>query len=428
MSAPSANLVAKRKELEEKRTGLANVFKVAGEAGEGEGGLDFQNADVLEMLGASGSMDAVEKVRARKKEIEDLFDEATQLAELEGYRDDLGQMAGDIQRIPEEPRHPDPSRAGLPTLSLGDQVVNHEGFAEYLQNKGTRVIDLEGSYGLRELKATLFQTSAGWAPEDLRTGKLVDEVTRPIQILDIIPQGQTGMSTVLYMEETTRTQSAAEAAEGAAYAEDAFVVAEQSSEVRKIASHIPVTDEQLDDVPMVRGYLNQRLTFGLRQRLDNQIIKGDGTAPNLEGIENVTGIQTQAKGADPVPDAIYKTLTKVRVTGRAFPSHVLMHQNDWQGIRLLRTADGIYIWGSPADAGVERIWGLPVVQSDVLSEGTGVVGDFNNFCVLVERRGVEVTLGYIGDQFKQGKITIRADLRVAFVTYRGAAFATVTGI
>ena len=380
------------------------------------------------MLGASGSMDAVEKVRARKKEIEDLFDEATELAELEGYRDDLGQMAGDIERIPEAPRHPDPARAGSQRLSLGDMVVKHEGFADYLENHTpNRVLELH-NYGLRELKATLFQTSAGWDPEDIRTGKLVDEVTRPIQILDIIPAGQTSMSTVLYMEETTRTQSAAEAAEGAAYAEDAFVVAEQSSEVRKIASHIPATDEQLDDVPMVRGYLNQRLVFGLRQRLDNQVIQGDGTAPNLEGILNATGIQTQAKGTDPVPDAVYKALTKVRVTGRAFPSHVLMHQNDWQGIRLLRTADGIYIWGSPADAGVERIWGLPVVQSDVLSEGTGLVGDFPNFCVLAERRGVEVTLGYIGDQFKEGKITIRADMRTAFVIYRAAAYCTVTSI
>ncbi len=424
MSAPSANLVAKRKELDEKRTGLANVFKAA----ETPDGLDFTATPVLEMLGASGSMDAVEKVRGCKKEIEDLFDSAAEMAELEGYREDLGSMKGDLERVPEEPRHADPARAGRPTLSLGDQIVAHEGFEAYKASKAPTSLDLHGSYGLREIKATLFQTSAGWAPEDLRTGKLVDEVTRPIQILDIIPVGQTGMSTVLYMEETTATFNAAEAAEGAAYGEDAFVVAEQSSEVRKIASHIPITDEQLEDVPMVRGYLNQRLTFGLRQRLDNQIIKGNGTAPNLEGIENVTGIQTQAKGADPVPDAIYKALTKVRVTGRAFPSHVLMHQNDWQGIRLLRTADGIYIWGSPAEAGVERIWGLPVVQSDVLSEGTGIVGDFNNFCVLVERRGVEVTLGYIGDQFKQGKITIRADLRVAFVTYRGAAFATVTGI
>jgi hypothetical protein len=39
------------------------------------------------------------------------------------------------------------------------------------------------------------------------------------------------------------------------------------------------------------------LGFGVNQRLDNQIINGDGNAPNLTGIVNKSGIQTQAKRA-----------------------------------------------------------------------------------------------------------------------------------
>lgn len=52
------------------------------------------------------------------------------------------------------------------------------------------------------LKAT-FLTTAGWAPETIRTGRLVEDAQRPIQVIDIIPAGNTSQSAVVYMEETT---------------------------------------------------------------------------------------------------------------------------------------------------------------------------------------------------------------------------------
>jgi hypothetical protein len=276
---------------------------------------------------------------------------------------------------------------------------------------------------------TLMSTTAGWAPESLRLPGFVEGVTRPIQLLDIIPMFRTGFEQVVYMEETTRVHAAAERAEGAAYAESQFAFTERTSPVRKITDSLPVTDEQLEDVAQVQSYINGRLTFGLRQRLDGQTLVGDATGANLRGIKNVVGIQTQAKGADPVPDAFYKAMTKIRLTGRAIPTHHLMHPEDWQGVRLLRTADGVYIWGSPSEAGPERLWGLPVVQEDADAQGTGYVGSFQPAWLgLYERRGVDIQIGYVGTQFTEGKRTVRGDMRFAFVVTRPAAFCEVTGL
>lgn len=276
---------------------------------------------------------------------------------------------------------------------------------------------------------TLMTTTAGWAPEATRSGLVVESAQRPVQVTDLIPVIPTGQSAYTFMEETTFTNNAAEAAEGGTYGEAALVLTEQSSTVRKVAVWLPVTDEQLEDEEGAAAYVNQRLPFMVRQRLDSQILVGNGTAPNLRGVNNVVGIQTQAKGADPVPDAVYKAMTLVEVTGRANPNAVVIHPTDWQDVRLLRTADGIYIWGNPSEAGPEFIWGLRVVKSDAQTLNTAVVGDWANYSLLAVRRGIEVqTTNSHGTFFIEGKQAIRADMRAALVFTRPAAFCTVTGI
>ncbi len=276
---------------------------------------------------------------------------------------------------------------------------------------------------------TLMTTAAGWTPEVDRTGRIVPFATRPLQVADLIPQNETTQTAIQYMEETTFTNAAAEILEGGTYPEAALALTERSALVRKIAVFLPVTDEQLEDEPQVRGYIDNRLPFMVRQRLDAQILTGNGTAPNLMGILNVVGIQTQAKGTDPTPDAIYKAIVKVEVTGQAIANGVVMHPNDWQDIRLLRTADGIYIWGNPSDAGPERIWGLQVVRAQAETENTALVGDFANFSELAIRRGVDVQVSNShSTYFVEGKQAIRADMRAALVIYRPTAFCTVTGI
>lgn len=279
-----------------------------------------------------------------------------------------------------------------------------------------------------ELK-TLFETGAGWAPESTRTGRVVDIATRPVQVTDLFPLESTSQAAHVYMEETTFTNAAAEVAEAGAYAEATLALTERSEPVRKIAVYLSVTDEQLEDESNARPYVNRRLPFMLRQRLDSQLLVGDGTAPNLSGILDRSGIQTQALGADVVADAIYKAMTLVKVTGRANPDAVIMHPNDWQAVRLLRTTDGLYIWGNPTEAGTPRVWGLPVVVADAITEGTALVGDFTNFSALVTRRGIDVQVTNAhSDYFIKGKQAIRADLRAALAVYRPAAFCQVTGV
>ena len=424
-------LVALRKELEEVAGQVSTAYELAGED------YNFGSKEVLDHLGAADSADATSKVRDANKRMNDLGDEIKPLAELEKGKiqaenfltaTGLAAGTGDINN--------GMIHAGKPRMPklIGDVILSHDAFKERARGEsvGFEIPD----YGLaelmafhsREVMAADFLTTAGWDPFDPRIARVIPAATRPIQVLDIIPMGNTGASTVKYMRETTRTHVGAERAEGAVYAESAFVLTEQSDEVRTIGEAVPVSDEQLEDVAAARSYLNMRLAFGVRQRLDRQVIVGNGTAPNLSGITDRTGIQTQAIGSDTAEQAIYKAMTKVDLVGRAMVDFVVLHHNDWQDIRLRVTTDGEYIWGSPAMQGPETIFGKPVVKSDSLTENTGLVGDFTAFCMIFERRGVMVQAGYNTDDFSKGMQTIRAGLRAAFSVFRPTAFCTVTGI
>ncbi len=309
---------------------------------------------------------------------------------------------------------------GAELKSLGDLFVGSPAF------KGRQGSNGPEAHLKLDLKA-LFQTTAGVPPETMRTGKLVEFATTPLDILGLVPETTTAQAAVVYMQETVFTNTAAEVAEGGTYPEAALALEERSSPVRKIAVYLPMTDEQLEDVAYARSYVNSRLPFMVRQRLNTQILVGNGTAPNLRGILNTVGIQTAPLGTDTPADAVHKAIVNIMTIAQSIPNAVAMNPLDWQGIRLERTLDGIYLWGSPSDAGVPRIWGLPVALAQGLPSGTRLVGDFMQ-SELAVRRGMDVQVSNShADFFINGKQAVRADIRAAFVVYRPNAFHTVTG-
>jgi HK97 family phage major capsid protein len=407
-------LVEQREQLAAKQKDLMEVMQLAGQD------LDFSRKPVLEKLGASDAADATHKFKAWTRE-----------AEAIGLDLDRAEIKFAAQRNKERQEEMDrPSDVVLHALgsdkkSWSQRFVESPEFKAAIKSKGRQSVPFEMDVDIK----TLMTTAAGFAPESIRSGLLVEKAERPIDVLDLIPTFPISQAAFVYMEETTRTHSAAETAEGAAYQEDAFAWTQRTSTVRKIASQIPVTDEQLEDEMQVRSLLEQRLSFGLRQKLDSQILVGDGSAPNLRGINNVASIQTQAKGSDPTIVAFMKALTKIRFTGRANPTGAVFHPNDWQDIVLTQNANGDYLFGNPfMGAGPSSLLGIPVALSTAQTENTGLVVDFRTFTRLDDRRGVSIMLGYVGDQFKEGEQTLRADMRAAFTVTRAAAVCQITGI
>jgi len=400
---------------------ITKVFEEAEQEGKD---IDFSRVKCLEGADTAAKLAAL---KALNDESADIHDDIKALEEAEQIIRKARQAADEAAGFKETDLREQPGKKATQNKSLGEQ------FLEKKLNKKNATGELD-----IDLK-TIVQTGAGWAPESMRLPRVELYPLRALRVADVFPTYTTQNSDIKYMEETTHTNNAAEIAEETdassptAYGEAAIGMTERSVPIEKIPVWIPVTEEQMDDVVGFGEFINNRLTYMVRNRLDGQLIAGDGSTPNLRGVLNASNIQTQAKGSDPTPDAFFKAMTLVRGytagTGFAEPSACFIHPLDWQDIRLLRTADGIYIFGNPTEMGPERLWGVPVVVTPAETQNTGAVGDFINYAALYVKRGLSIeTTNSHGELFASGVLAIKATMRCAAVYFRGSAFCKVTGI
>jgi hypothetical protein len=405
-----------REAIAEKSKIIDTIFTEAGPD------LDFK---LVKCLGDNlDSKAKVEKIESLQKELKDLHDDIEEYKKIEGGREQAKHLNTEYNQ-PAEVKHPE---AKVERKTLGELIMAHPGLFTKNGSQLLKHKDREVSLDV-DLK-TLFQRSAGWDPEAFRDPGYVPYPTRQLMVADFWPKIPTNQDTIKYMLETTYTSAAAEAAEGDAAAESALALTETSMPVEKLATFIPVTEEQLEDVEGAEAYLNNRLTYMVMARLDLQLLNGDGSTPNLKGTLNIGGsLQTQAKGSDPTPDAIHKAFTLVRHTGFSEPSVLYSEPNDWQDVALLRTADGIYIFGGPNNPDPKQIWGIPVCVTTAVTTGTMITGDYRTYADIRIKRGIKIEMssGY-DDYFVKGKFAVKATMRCAAVHYRTSAFCKITGV
>lgn len=277
----------------------------------------------------------------------------------------------------------------------------------------------------------------------------VDILQRQLTLLDLIPTTQTTSNMIEYVAEKTFTNNAAEVAEATVTTgvtglkpESVLNFELKTSPVQTIAHWIPVTNAMLADAPQVRGIIDNRLIYGLNQRLETQVVAGDGNTPNLGGILTNTGIQTIGLAAGStyggqanVVDAAYAAMIQVQVTGLANPNAFVFNPIDWAAVRLMRESavtgnvnPGAYLYGPPSVQGPMTLWGRPVVEAIGMTQNTALCADFQIGCMLFDREQANIRVGTINDQFVRNMQTILAEMRAAFVMFRASAFCRVTGV
>ena len=303
-------------------------------------------------------------------------------------------------------------------------------------------------FGVKSLVTGGSDTSGGaFVQNDYRGLQVgLDVFQRPLRMRDVVTNGTTTSDTVEYVRVTSVTNNAAPVAEATSSAaptapggagalvnnagggykpESGLALAKVTTAVKTIAHWMPVTKRALSDAAQIRTLIDAFLRYGLEEELEDQMVQGDGTGENFDGLGNVSGVQSQAWDTNALV-TLRKAKTKVRTVGRSIANAYLLNPADVETIDLLTDNENRYYFGGPSGTGsAQPLWNLPVIETEAVPAGTGYVGDFRK-AILWDREQatIQMTDSHL-DFFVRNLVAILAEMRAAFGVLQPNAFVEI---
>ena len=278
------------------------------------------------------------------------------------------------------------------------------------------------------VKATL-TTANGFAPYIPRSNLVVPLGQIKPVIADLIPQENTTVPGGKYMEEILYTNTADIVPEGTIKPEAALRFQEVLFSMAKIAVTLPITDEQLEDVPQIRSIIDARLGLMVRQKEDRALLYNTN-ATGFDGFLVKPSVQALAIGGMPLMTGVLRLITQVENSpGFANVDAIVMNPLDWFSYVTYQTTIGSYVAGNPAtDGAIKTMWGKTIIVTNQINQGTLLLGDFATYAQIFRRLELLIRVGWANDDFLKNMQRILAEERMVLQILRGSAFGQLTGI
>jgi HK97 family phage major capsid protein len=190
-----------------------------------------------------------------------------------------------------------------------------------------------------------------------------------------------------------------------------------------IAGYVRISRQMLDDIPAMTSFLQSRLLEKYLIAEDAQILSGDGTAPNLQGI---LGVATAATGAATVDvEQLVQAIAQLESSNYS-ATGIMVNPTDWAAIMNTKNTNAAY--SLPASTvvttdGNVSIAGIPLYKSTAIAVDKFLVGDWAMGAQIMQNQGISVQFSEMdGDNFTKNLITVRVEARIALPIYYAGAF------
>lgn len=236
----------------------------------------------------------------------------------------------------------------------------------------------------------------------------------PLTIRALLRSVPVSSNMVNSLREASWTNSAAEVSQGASKPESDVSFEQYNVPITTVAHWLKVSNQLLADAPAIMAYIDTRARDGLAQRIDAQLLNGNGSSPNLSGFTdsgNFTAYSPESN--DNLVDAINRAKYQLWAVGN-MPDTVIVNPADWGAMEITRDSgtSGPYLYGAPGTVAGMNPFGLRVVLSNHMDEGKFLVAAMDMAAVLYTRSGAVVEMGYVNEDFTKNLVTIRVEERL----------------
>ena len=250
-------------------------------------------------------------------------------------------------------------------------------------------------------------------------------------IRDLIPTTPVTGQAFTYFRELLHTLGAGMVQEGGLKPTSNVTFEQVTDTIKKIAVWMPVTDEALDDVPQLYSYIQELLRYDLELKREGQLLKGDGTGNNLNGIMTQATVFDAAlsKASDTAIDTVRRAIYQARKQSKLPADAVVMSDLDWMNIELQKDGENRYLFANLQGLVTPVLWGRPIVASDSMDEGDGettggefLTGSFQQGARIYDRMGFTIKVGMINDDFIKNQRAILVEERLGLAVRKKYAF------
>lgn len=307
--------------------------------------------------------------------------------------------------------------------SWGEQFVQNEELQAFLDRPGARFS--------ANVKAAVTSDSASGS--DLIVPDRVPGIKAPglqrLTIRDLLSWVRTGSNSVEFVRETGFTNNAGPVSENPSglKPESNITFEADSAPVVTIAHWIHASKQVLSDVPMLQGYIDGRLRYGLKLKEEAQLLKGSGVGLNIDGLYTQAtsylnpGVTVQAETRI---DRLRLALLQVELA-EAWADGIVISPIDWAAIELTKTDDNAYLFANPRGQNLPGLWGRNVVPTQAMSADEFLVGAFGGGIAAEghDREDISLSIATQDDRdFVKNMVKILVEERVALTVYRPEAF------